>query len=290
MTDLTGATPESYYYSQEGLGSVRTLSDDNGDVVNHYDYDAFGSRHSDNSKVTVEQRYGFTGREKASEAGLMYYRWRMYDSGIGRFVHRDPIFADLNQFYQNIQKRKRMFSRMISLINLSNIFSEMPQASSRYLSKAMAYEKFLFLTNDNIPVFGHTYSYAFNAPQVFDDSYGLWPTWDDITGAVNNFVDYVDPVSDVFEEAEEHRGDSGNDSDHHCYAVCLIGARWGGEWTGNLVSMLAAGAGNIAEMIEPSSDAQQDMEANNKGVACAASASSDSYAQDCYCCCFGNAP
>jgi uncharacterized protein RhaS with RHS repeats len=40
MTDVgTGTT---YYYSQDGLGSVRTLTDAAGATVNTYDYTAFG--------------------------------------------------------------------------------------------------------------------------------------------------------------------------------------------------------------------------------------------------------
>jgi len=36
-------------------------------------------------------RYGFTGREKDDESGLMHYRMRAYDPRVGRFVQRDPV-------------------------------------------------------------------------------------------------------------------------------------------------------------------------------------------------------
>jgi RHS repeat-associated protein len=105
MTDLTGAAPATYYYSQDGLGSVRTLTDGSGMVANRYDYTAFGQAapagiHTagHEAQQTVDQRYTYTGREATQDPSLMYYRWRMYAPGVGRFVSRDPIYyqSDVN--------------------------------------------------------------------------------------------------------------------------------------------------------------------------------------------------
>ncbi|MFH0909952.1 MAG: hypothetical protein V1918_00340, partial [Planctomycetota bacterium] len=44
LSFTTGAaTPATYYYTQDGLGSVRTVSNSSGTVVDKYDYLAFGS-------------------------------------------------------------------------------------------------------------------------------------------------------------------------------------------------------------------------------------------------------
>jgi RHS repeat-associated protein len=56
-------------------------------------YTAFGTAYAPNTSVEVEQRYTYTGREKTTDPTLMYYRWRMYGAGIGRFVQRDPIYG-----------------------------------------------------------------------------------------------------------------------------------------------------------------------------------------------------
>ena len=40
---------------------------------------------------TPQTRYGFTGREKDEESGLMHYRHRAYDTKLGRFLGRDPV-------------------------------------------------------------------------------------------------------------------------------------------------------------------------------------------------------
>jgi RHS repeat-associated protein len=83
----------TYYYSQDGLGSVRTLTDSSGVLKNKYDYLSFGGTHQPGTNVTVEQRYTYTGREKNPESALMYYRYRQYDPRVGRFGGRDPLRA-----------------------------------------------------------------------------------------------------------------------------------------------------------------------------------------------------
>jgi len=81
----------TYYYSQDGLGSVRTLTDAAGAVVNSYDYLPFGRAYQPGTSVTVEQRYTYTGRELNPASALMYYRYRQYDPRVGRFGARDPV-------------------------------------------------------------------------------------------------------------------------------------------------------------------------------------------------------
>jgi RHS repeat-associated protein len=81
----------TYYYTQDGLGSVRTLTDSTGTVKNTYDYLPFGGAYAPGTNVTVEQRYTYTGREKNPESALMYYRYRQYDPRVGRFSARDPL-------------------------------------------------------------------------------------------------------------------------------------------------------------------------------------------------------
>ncbi|WP_037317566.1 RHS repeat-associated core domain-containing protein [Ruegeria halocynthiae] len=82
------------------LGSILTaVSLSTGAVAADYDYDAFGTQTQTVS--TIEQRYGYTGREHDLETGLIYYRARHYDPATGQFIQRDPIgFAagDLNLY------------------------------------------------------------------------------------------------------------------------------------------------------------------------------------------------
>ena len=95
-----------YYFAQDHLGSTTALTDSNGAVVERETYDAFG-----NSAASARTRYGFTGRERDSVTGLIYYRARWYDPQLGRFISEDPIglAGGINQFSyvgNNPQNRK----------------------------------------------------------------------------------------------------------------------------------------------------------------------------------------
>jgi RHS repeat-associated protein len=78
-----------YYYHADGLGSITALTDEQGTVVQQYEYDSFGR--ITKSGIFLRQPYTFTGREWDQETGLYYYRARHYDPKTGRFLSRDPI-------------------------------------------------------------------------------------------------------------------------------------------------------------------------------------------------------
>lgn len=79
----------TYFYHQDGLGSVTDLTDSAGTTAKSYSYDAYGNILE--SPGTVDQPYTYTGREFDSESGLYYYRARYYDSVTGRFLQKDPV-------------------------------------------------------------------------------------------------------------------------------------------------------------------------------------------------------
>jgi RHS repeat-associated protein len=66
-------------------------------VVEVYRYDVFGQAAIQTefgvalSASRVGNRYRFTGREYDAESGLYYYRARMYNPAIGRFMQTDPV-------------------------------------------------------------------------------------------------------------------------------------------------------------------------------------------------------
>ena len=67
------------------------ITDADGDVVNTYGYDVFGSVRSQTGSQPNEFR--FTGEQRDSESGFYYLRARYYDPAIGRFVSQDPIMG-----------------------------------------------------------------------------------------------------------------------------------------------------------------------------------------------------
>ncbi|MBK7420068.1 MAG: hypothetical protein IPJ44_12845 [Nitrospira sp.] len=85
---------DTFFYHQDGLGSVTDLSDAAGATAKSYSYDSYGNILE--SPGTLEQPYTFTGREFDAESGLSYYRARYYDPASGRFLQQDPGSAGIN--------------------------------------------------------------------------------------------------------------------------------------------------------------------------------------------------
>jgi RHS repeat-associated protein len=72
------------------LGSIETITDGEGVVVDKRTFDSFGRVLSE-TNPSVSFRYGYTGRELDLESGLDYYRARYYDPQVGRFISVDPM-------------------------------------------------------------------------------------------------------------------------------------------------------------------------------------------------------
>jgi RHS repeat-associated protein len=77
------------FYLADGLGSVTSLTNTSGAIVNSYTYDSFGRLTSSSGSVTNPFQY--TGRDFDPEIGLRFYRARYLDPAIGRFTSEDPL-------------------------------------------------------------------------------------------------------------------------------------------------------------------------------------------------------
>ena len=89
---------QQYYYHRGTANSVFQLSDATGQVVNTYDYDAFGQRVSAHEGVENTRKFG--AREEETP-GTYYFRERLYSSRTGRFLSVDPIRAsDANRSFR----------------------------------------------------------------------------------------------------------------------------------------------------------------------------------------------
>ncbi|WP_197471718.1 MULTISPECIES: RHS repeat domain-containing protein [Methylomonas] len=100
------------YYHADGLGSVVATSNAAGAVTASARYDAFGQTLA---KTGTIPRYGYAGREP-DQTGLIYYRARTYDPGLGRFGQRDPAgFADGINPYAYVGNNPISFSDPLGL-------------------------------------------------------------------------------------------------------------------------------------------------------------------------------
>lgn len=84
-----------YYYLQNEQGSVISLTNELGLMIERYEYDPFGTFETFDAGYsqiipTVENPYFYTGRRLDEESALYYFRARQYDPSTGVFVTRDP--------------------------------------------------------------------------------------------------------------------------------------------------------------------------------------------------------
>jgi RHS repeat-associated protein len=86
IMERTGST---YWYHADALGSITSLSNEAGAIVQSYAYSTFGKIESQ-LNATDEQPYRYTSREWDDVTGLYHYRARAYDAVIGRFLQEDP--------------------------------------------------------------------------------------------------------------------------------------------------------------------------------------------------------
>ncbi|VAW73822.1 hypothetical protein MNBD_GAMMA13-490 [hydrothermal vent metagenome] len=103
MRDHASANDDDYFYHQDDLFSVYAMTDEDGDVVERYEYGDYGQVSvfdedgADRSVSSYGNRHTYTGRLLDTELTLddggqmLQYRHRYMSTGSGRFLQRDPI-------------------------------------------------------------------------------------------------------------------------------------------------------------------------------------------------------
>jgi RHS repeat-associated protein len=88
---ISGQTRLRHVYHADALGSVVLITDEPGNAVKSYAYEAFGKIRVEGGEL-LQNRTTYTGREElADSAELRYYRFRVYDPSTGRFLSEDPL-------------------------------------------------------------------------------------------------------------------------------------------------------------------------------------------------------
>jgi RHS repeat-associated protein len=87
-----GWTP--HYVHEDGLGSVRTITDSNGNTVDARSYEAFGTKNLEAGSDPLT--YGFAGEAFDTTTHLAYHRARWMDSRVGRFAGMDPAVGSIS--------------------------------------------------------------------------------------------------------------------------------------------------------------------------------------------------
>jgi RHS repeat-associated protein len=96
VADFAVTNNQWMYHHADPRGHSMMLTDSGGNLVEQYEYDAFGQPYFFNStgqstnSSTFGNRFLFTGREWLSDLKLYDYRARMYQPELGRFMQPDP--------------------------------------------------------------------------------------------------------------------------------------------------------------------------------------------------------
>ena len=93
-------TTAMYYIHTDNLGSFDKVTDNNGNIVDSYHFDAWGNRRSttnwtqDETGITHLFDRGYTGHEHLDKFGLINMNGRLYDPKLARFLSPDPYIQD----------------------------------------------------------------------------------------------------------------------------------------------------------------------------------------------------
>lgn len=87
----TGTSDKRFLISDQ-QGSIIATTNSVGTVLNISTYSPYGER--TNTNATYARRFGYTGQADIPELNLQYYKARIYDPKLGRFLQSDPIGYD----------------------------------------------------------------------------------------------------------------------------------------------------------------------------------------------------
>lgn len=122
----SNGTDDERYLLRDHLGSVDTITDENGAVVEKLSFDAFGKRRQVNWQAAIGIiasiiTRGFTGHEMLDAVGLIHMNGRVYDATLGRFISADPNIQ-VPKNLQNLNRYSYVMNNPLSYTDPSGFF------------------------------------------------------------------------------------------------------------------------------------------------------------------------
>lgn len=111
------ANGRSLFYLSDGLGSTIALLDPRGEIVQSYEYSAFGECLSGKDSVNAYRFGGGLGMMQDDATGLTYAWNRWLDTSTGQWISEDPIrqMGGLN-LYEYADNAPTMYSDSSGLL------------------------------------------------------------------------------------------------------------------------------------------------------------------------------
>jgi RHS repeat-associated protein len=122
------------YYSTDQLGSTTTLTDQTGDTVASYTYDAYGN--PTGTVSSTENPFRYAGQYTDPETGLQYLRARYYDPSTGQFLSRDPLEAQTRDPYGYAADNPLSFTDPTGMDFLDKVGKAISGGSASFLDSA----------------------------------------------------------------------------------------------------------------------------------------------------------
>jgi RHS repeat-associated protein len=106
------------YFHKDHLGSITTITNNIGAILEQNSFDAFGKRRNSNGSdatTTINSltRRGFTQHEMLPEVNLIHMNGRVYEPTLGRFMSADP-FVQYSGFSQSYNRYSYGFNNPLS--------------------------------------------------------------------------------------------------------------------------------------------------------------------------------
>ena len=88
----TDAVRTYYHYASDEMGSITHVTDEEGNLLNHYEYDAWGNLTLEEGQVS--NRFKYTGEQFDPITQQYYLRARFYNPSLARFMQEDTYRGD----------------------------------------------------------------------------------------------------------------------------------------------------------------------------------------------------
>jgi RHS repeat-associated protein len=114
------------YWHKDHLGSLQSVSDTNGNLIEELSYDAWGKRRNADwtpivGLLATTSDRGFTGHEHLDIFSLINMNGRVYDPILGRFIQADPFIQDYTDI-QSLNRYAYVLNNPLSLTDPSGYF------------------------------------------------------------------------------------------------------------------------------------------------------------------------
>lgn len=117
-----GGGPEVLHYQLGALGSVTSLTNAGGDVVERYTYDPYGGTHIESEAYAArstshyDNPWMWTGQRYDPTTHQYHFTFRTFSTSTGRWLQRDPLeYVDGLNLYQYVLARPAVYTDKLGL-------------------------------------------------------------------------------------------------------------------------------------------------------------------------------